>query len=167
MAVASTVQLPAQPTTGLTETIPLGGNGFSAPHSIVAVELELANDASGGLSSLVINMDPRYTSLVSYITHTTTSAAADPHRCQIAVFNTDCDLWADQPDTVVFNGSAVGAAKPPGMLLKVVPGQTPRITATWVNVDTETNIVNCRIYQFDRQMIHTVPVWLAMQNLPR
>ncbi len=167
MAVASTVQLPQQPTVGLVETWPLGGDGFAAPHSFVAVEIELANDASAGLSSIAINMDPRYTSLVSFITHTTVSAAADPHRCQLVVFNTNCDLAADQPDTNVFNGVASGTYKPPGMLLKVTPGSTPRIAATWINVDTETNTVNARIYQFNREMIHRVPVWLAMQNLPR
>ncbi len=46
MSVSGTVTLPAQPTVGETALIPLGGNGKEAPHSIWAVRVELASDAT-------------------------------------------------------------------------------------------------------------------------
>ncbi len=67
MSVASTVTLPAQPVLGNTELLPLGGAGVSAPHGCYVVRNSIVGDASGGIATLTINMDPRYTNLTAWV----------------------------------------------------------------------------------------------------
>lgn len=67
MTVTSTQVLPAAPAAGKLKYTPLGGNGFSAPHAAWEVHLELAGDASGGQMKLVVEMDDRYCSLLSWV----------------------------------------------------------------------------------------------------
>ncbi len=58
--------------------VPLGGDGFYAPFAMYNVRLAtLAGDASGGLMTLSLTMDPRFCSLVSYVTAQVAGAAAD------------------------------------------------------------------------------------------
>ncbi len=67
MAVATTVSLPALPSQGAADYIPLGGDGKSAPHGCYFVRAEVAGDASSGNASITINLDVRYTNLVAYV----------------------------------------------------------------------------------------------------
>lgn len=56
--------------------IPLGGDGLSAPIAAYAItDFEITGDASSGRADLRITMDPRFCSLVSYITMTNSQAA--------------------------------------------------------------------------------------------
>ncbi len=59
--------LPAQPTQGSTNYIPLGGDGRSAPLGCYFVNIEVDGDASGGNADLTIRGDVRYTNLVAYM----------------------------------------------------------------------------------------------------
>lgn len=69
ITIISTVTLPAQPPVGSTTYIPLGGDGYSAPHAAYAVKgFSLAHDASGGNAHIGVTMDNRFCSLVSYCT---------------------------------------------------------------------------------------------------
>lgn len=67
MSVSSSVTLPAQPTQGVTEFIPLGGDGKYSPLGCYFCRLEIDGDAGGGNASLTINFDRRYTNLVAYV----------------------------------------------------------------------------------------------------
>ncbi len=68
MAVSETVTLPAQPTAGgFAIFSPMGGNGQQAPLGCYFVKAEILGDASGGLASVVVNLDSRYTNLVAYV----------------------------------------------------------------------------------------------------
>lgn len=67
MSVALTTNLPAQPTQGITNFVPLGGDGKSAPLGCYFVRAEVDGDASGGGVNLTVNMDVRYTNLVAYV----------------------------------------------------------------------------------------------------
>lgn len=81
ISVIETVTLPAQPTNGAVDYIPLGGNGYSAPHAAYSVVgMTVTGDAGGGSAGLDVTMDDRYCSLITYITFNIaqgTSADAD------------------------------------------------------------------------------------------
>lgn len=67
--MTSTVTLPAQPTIGTTHYVPLGGDGLSAPFAAQTVRaMQVEHDASGGTATAVINLDPRFCGLVSFMT---------------------------------------------------------------------------------------------------
>lgn len=69
ISVTVTLQLPEQPVLGTSQYIPLGGDGLSAPfaaHTVRALQVE--HDASGGTAVQVINLDPRFCGLVSFMT---------------------------------------------------------------------------------------------------
>lgn len=76
MSVTTTVTLPAQPTQGVSEFVPLGGNGKSAPLGCYFVRAEVDGDAGGGSATVSINFDRRYTNLVAYLNPTIAVDAA-------------------------------------------------------------------------------------------
>jgi len=78
MAVSDSVQLPEQPTSGFTRTQPLGGNGWSDPHSRTTCRITLASAAGGGTNILIIRLDPRYTQLVAFVNVSVAGATVDP-----------------------------------------------------------------------------------------
>lgn len=67
MAVTEAFTLPAPPTTGSVEYLPLGGDGFSAPFAAYnVINAQVSGDASAGRASITCNMDSRYCALVAY-----------------------------------------------------------------------------------------------------
>jgi len=66
VSVSETIQLPAQPTSGTTDMITLGGDGYSAPESSMNLNAVLAGDASGGYAAMIVGFDPRFVQLVAY-----------------------------------------------------------------------------------------------------
>lgn len=68
MSVNSTVVLPAQPSSGTVTYVPLGGDGFTAPQAAYSVQNHaVTGDAGGGNLSVTVDMDPRFVSLVSFV----------------------------------------------------------------------------------------------------
>ncbi len=147
--------------------IPLGGDGWTAPRSLYAVEVSLTHDASGGNAQIDVFTDPRYTSLVSYMCMTQTSVAADTTPCQYAVVQNGDDLWINVVSGLKVGATTISTASPPGMLLISNPQQTPFVQCILDNIDTEVSKLNMRIYNFEREMIRQVPISLAMLTLPR
>ncbi len=167
MSVSSAVTLPNQPTVGTVFEIPLGGDGFTAPRSVYAVEVTLTHDASGGNAGIIVTLDPRYTELVSYICCTLTSASTDPTPCQFVVLQNGDDVWTNVVNCQLLGATAVGEVRPPGMLLVTTPGGIPQAQVNQLNVDGDTTKLNMRIYNFEREMIRKVPISLAMFAIPR
>ncbi len=66
MAVTETVTLPAQPTIGSTIWVPLGGDGVTAPIGYYDVLARIVGDASGGVATVHIIFDNRYTNLLAW-----------------------------------------------------------------------------------------------------
>ncbi len=84
MSVTETITLPAQPTVGNTTFLPLGGNGFTSPHSMYTVAMAIDGDASGGIIQAKVNLDPRYAALISVMQGQSDSAVqADDYRFAI------------------------------------------------------------------------------------
>lgn len=161
--------MPAQPVTGLVDYIPLGGNGFTAPHAAYSFQVTLAGDASGGSNAITLEMDPQFLSLISYLQCTVSGAAADvANRLDIGATTFD----------VIYNTDAVGYDsvtaiasklwKPPGaMVTQQNVNYVPFVKSHVPNTDGDTHFFIGRIYLFDKRARETTPLSILLQNLPR
>jgi len=176
VSVADFVQLPGQPTSGGVRTVPLGGNGWTAPHSTTLININQASDASGGSNLLSIEFDPRYTTLVSFINiGVGAAAAAAGSKIQIA---------DDQDHNVVRYGTYEYGAitglsnggvtwSPPALLCSSSQMQIagtlgfPRIDSWLDNTDGETHYLRARVYNFDKLARERTPLPILLASLPR
>lgn len=167
MSVAATLQVPEQPAAGGLEYLPLGGDGFSAPQSAYAVNVQLASDASGGTSTITINFDPQFLGLVSYVETVVTGASADvPSRRTIGL--STFESMHDAEDAEEGEGTTVVRLwRPPGAMATQVGGFVPNIVGRIPNTNTETHFLTARIYNFNKRAREFTPLYLLLQNLPR
>lgn len=168
MSVAEIVSLPAQPAVGLVEYIPLGGDGVNAPIATWAIEVTLASDGSGGTNAITVNFDPRYSSVVQFMTVTIGGSVADVVT-QARFQNTPCDMYEQNTATLLtsFNGLAIAQVRPPGMIFTQAGAVVPFCLSTIANTDTETHTIRLRMYNFVKELRQLAPNWLTMFNLPR
>ena len=174
MAVDATVALPAQPTVGSTNLIPLGGDGWVAPHSVYSVDQQVVHDASGGIANNQVRFDPRYTQLVSYMLAEQTSGAATV----LMTYTIQCDAQDRIAVTVPLllqaqSGLSVtnrGLWTPPAMLCSAGLGaddDPPFVSLITDNTDTETTVLRVRIYNFDKRARERVPLPQLLASLYR
>lgn len=169
MSVTSTVQLPQQPTTGSTIWVPLGGNGYTSPHSMFEVDVQLANDASGGDCRLFILTDPRWESIINRAELIVASQAAQAE----FTFNLNISQIAGFPPKVPMNyqgemdlSSLTGTGACSWDLPPHIDAQ--QISATLDNVDdTETSIIRAWIFNFHKDASQRVPLNVLLGSIPR
>jgi len=164
MPVSLALTLPDQPAAGLVTWLPLGGDGFTAPHSAYLLgRVALANDAGGGLAVTTITLDPRYESIVSQVMFQKDSvAAATLFMLEVATANADyIDRIRSSADNAV--GDAINsAAWSPAPFLKAAT-----LTLTTPNTDTETNYLDALIYNFNKEASQVSPLNVLLACLPR
>lgn len=174
MSISDQVQLPDQPTAGVTTERGLGGHGLVAPHSYHDCTLQLASDASGGVSTLWIHSDPRWTCLFAYATLQITGAAAGvPFRL---------DLLANEvgvhgptlTGVTNFNANWVPRVSwyPPPILgtsdQKTTSNAFPyRMRATIPNNNGEVAFLSIRVYNFEKDVQQRVPLSQLFAPLTR
>ncbi len=167
MSVADTFKIPANPTAGGLEYIPLGGDGWSAPQSAYVANLQLASDASGGTSALTIELDPQFLALVSYVQTVVSGTSADvPSRRTIGCSTFESIHNAEDAE----QGEATTAVrlwKPPGIMATETAGFVPNIISKIPNTNGETHFLVCRIFNFQKRARERSPLWILLQNLPR
>lgn len=150
MSVTESLVLPAQPTSGKVTLVPLGGDGFSAPHAAYMIETMLATgDASGTFVRLQVTMDERFCSLPSYVTGQigqATPADAD-YRWTFGT-TVDQGVLVNTADVV---SSAVNCAKTwrPPPVIQPGGGKAAKLFMTYKNVDGDTYFLDSLIYLFD------------------
>lgn len=170
MAVTTTVAIPDQPATGVIEFLPLGGNGKVAPLGCYMVDVQLAGDASGGLATINVELDPRYTNLVAFYSAKVDSAATAPDFFMDIRANAAATGFAGpsivgtMPHTTIITlGNASFLWYPP-------PIYYPRgghISLTMTNVDaTEVYAVVAEVYCFDSDVRSLAPLYLLQLNVP-
>lgn len=166
IAVAQVLQLPDQPSAGGTVGyIPLGGNGYDAPIAAYQIAgFQVIGDATGTSATLAVTMDPRYTSLVSYVTFSiaqATSADAD-FRATIARGTTFPTISASGAiEAVSSNVSSQEVTRTWEPAPAVLPGTTvlvPTLQVQFVNVDTDIYTMSSMIYIFNIRARETTPM---------
>ncbi len=167
MAVNAAVTLPNQPATGSVTLRPLGGNGYSSPMSAYLVRLfAVTADASGGVASLDLFMDPQFESVVSFVSLTAASAAAS-EQVRFDMYQRDAAAagitrW-EFPGTMSFNsdtGSTIAFSPPP--LFDI-----GRLSMNTDNVDTEQYFLSTMVYNFKRDAAQKTPLAVLLASLPR
>lgn len=170
MSVSSSVQLPAQPASGRTVFTPLGGDGIGAPLACYLVDIDIAGDAGGGVASLQIFGDPRFTNLVAWMNIKATSAAtATDFLMQIedAVSTTvpkpQIVGTLPQIDPSLFGANAAFLWYPPPIYF---PG-TGNFQVVTENVDaTEVYTLALQVYCFNVDVLQLTPLPFLQWNVP-
>ncbi len=170
MAVATEVVLPAQPTTGRTVYTPLGGNGLTAPGGCYMVNAAIAGDASGGVATVGITGDPRYTNLFAWANlKTAASASANDFVCILeetsgsSVPNSLICGTMPQVAAASFGTNASFLWYPPPVYFKGAGrcgGQQPNVGAG------ETYFLTVQIYIFAIDVLQRTPLPFLQWNVP-
>lgn len=165
MSVSDSFTLPAQPAAGLARYKPLGGNGYSAPHSEYFVSVNLAGDATGGLSTITITLDSRYEGIVVLCQSVgTTVSAAVESEIQMQRSFAGVNQRVRAQGLGIFDSnrnSSVYSWTPPLMLDPLV------LQYTQANVDTDTHNAYLHVLNFNKRASEITPLSVLMQSLPR
>ncbi len=165
MSVSNTVVLPAQPDSGELFIRPLGGNGYISPQSYYVLQIDLDSDASTGISTIRVDLDPQYQGVVALMSVKISSGAAD-RQVRLDLFP---EIWKDNGrrfaiQELVVVDSDVGQNlmfTPPPMF------DIGRVQSTFDNVDTENQELVMIIYNFRRDAAQKVPLNVLLAALPR
>lgn len=176
MSVAINLAIPDQPADGQVRIQPLGGNGYSAPHSEYIVVCKSTGDVSGGTNSVHIRPDPQYVSLVLWAAWGMDTVSADQayrmsltdvRGAQLSIFRT-----ATYGASGLGSGtSRIGAMwSPPPVLLSADAGSAgddPQIEVWVPNTSTAELSLNCRILNFAKNARETTPLPVLLSSVPR
>lgn len=165
MSVSISVNLPAQPSSSVVDGaiayIPLGGDGYEAPHSMFQGVVNLDADASGGTQTISIFADPRFQSMVQFFTTNTAAPAADK-----------VVQWFCQPSN---NAAGVYTlARTCANLARCGLAMTPPLVMPWANwsvqqgnVDTEDMFLDFTILNYAIDCTHKVPLNIILASIPQ
>lgn len=166
MAVSIDNQLPEQPVLGVNTYTPLGGDGWTAPHSVAEVSVGSAGDASGGNNVITVTFDPRFISIVAYVRLHNSSASAGIEM-NLALLP---ELPRSQPQLTAFYNDVPVAQLNSSNVITWSPSPLPhlsRLQATTTNVNGDSLTLQAYIYQFQRTALQQVPLNLILSSLPR
>lgn len=173
VSITQTVSLPAQPTApGTTVINGLGGNGKVAPHNEFLVTMVESGDATGGRIDFVINLDPRYSSLLSMISCNCSSVGATfdwaltlsrADGASNAIFQG----VAGASSSAIANTHAVSIVPPPILLAAAAGQQNPQITFQIDNLDGIGFNFSAQIYTFVKNVREITPLGTIFSVLPR
>lgn len=166
-SVSETVALPLQPTTGVISRIPLGGDGFTAPIAAYAVQqFQVTGDAGGGSAGLILSLDERFCSLVSYVTvsiNQGTPADAD-FRLNIGASSSPNpqapqNLQGAMVATAATLGTTtVSTTWNPTPMIYPGAGSGPFVQALFENVLADVYRMHAYIYLFNVRVRETTPM---------
>lgn len=169
MSVTSTVQLPNQPAAGSTIWVPLGGNGYTAPHSMFEAEIQIANDAGGGDTRLFILTDPRWESIVHRAEIIVSSASG----AERFAFNLNIAQITGFPPKIPMNYQGLMDLNDVTLVNHAFWDLPPHIDAQQIsmtadNVDvTEVTFLRAFIYNFHKDASQRVPLNVLLESIPR
>lgn len=164
VAITTSRTLPAQPTIGVVNYVPLGGDGFTAPHAAYAVSGFGQNGtATGGVAKIVLTMDPRFVSLVSYVTYSIEQAASADAEVALLLSASDGHVPQQKHQALI---TAVADAFTPQVAVTwapspvLLPGgaKSPNIVCSAVNVDANTYFLSTFIYLFNIRVREETPM---------
>lgn len=145
---------------------PLGGDGWTSPHSVFEFGYSSPGTAGGDNNVITVTFDPRWRGIVSYVRLTNSSASAAiemelqirPH----APFTSPV-MSAFSNATPVNSLSGVNEmtwSPPPVASMNILRGTTP-------NVNGDTLTLQAFVYNFNIRVLEQVPLALILASLPR
>lgn len=167
MAVASSVTLPAQPTDGTMTLVPLGGDGFTAPHSAYAIQNHRVDGASGGGAAvLTVIMDDRYCSLVQFVTIRNDQVASADADLRLIITAKSGGTQIPQQTlsgpisaiSATVNPSTIGVTWNPTPILLPGGSNAGQLVASMLNVENDEYRLSTMIYLFDISVRERTPM---------
>lgn len=161
MAVTTAITLPDQPTIGNVVYQPLGGDGWTAPHSLFMVDVHSVGDASGGTNRATVNADPRFEMLVDFLMVQVTFATVIDFRFDIGRKNSSRALQCGE--TVLDPSGALSARiwSPPAII------DPADIRVSGENVDTQVIQLKAMIYNFNVRASEKTPLSILLASVRR
>jgi len=165
VAVSITNQLPDQPVIGASVYTPLGGDGWSSPHSVAEFSVGSAGDASAGNNAIEVLFDPRFSSLVSYVRLSNSSASTAIEMSLILL-----PPVRSTPQVQAFANAVPVMGLSTQNNLTWCPPPLPglgRLQALTPNINGDTLSLMGYIFQFERRALELVPLSVILASLPR
>lgn len=166
MSVTQTVTLPDQPVAGgVVHRTPLGGDGYTAPMASYIVDnMLLTSSATGGASTIQINMDERFCSLVAYLTLSVSQAIqADievRYRLDTSSVSSPVATQVQNRDlpTITWHTAEINDIWTP--VPNIIPGDGSGglVSAAIENLDTDAMRVSALIYLFNIRVREVMPM---------
>lgn len=163
MSVAEVITLPTQPATGTAKFQPMGGDGQVSPKGRYELDISLAQDASGGVWSVAVNLDPQYMNLVAMMQlQENVSGDTTAFSLEIKV--------SDLASVYRANGHLIDGTQGTASRLWVPPPVIDPLSITFRLLNaTDLKIGRCAatIYVFNKGMQHVVPIEQIFRALIR
>jgi len=168
MAVSATFRLPYGPNSwdisaGYTRVTPLGGNGYDNPHQELNFRLSLTGDATGGNSTLQLDFDNRYATVVDILI---CGVSADPgaavdHYASITKHIAGASgSFVINTDDIPYNNALTGSYKqwlPPLEVYTPDAISQDFINSVMPNVNGQIHQVIGKLLYWNRQALEKVP----------
>jgi len=163
VSVSENVILPAQPTLGLIEYVPLGGDGWVAPQSAFVCDVQVTGDGTGGSAAMTIFRDERFEHLIQFMSLESNITTAMEFRFDLArsVQTQIHNVGTSTVTAVVGAELACQIWTPPAMVDPI------QFRARTDNADTFLNKFKCVIYNFNIRASEKVPLGVMFASLPR
>ncbi len=165
ISVTDPVTLPAQPTAGAVNYVPLGGDGYTSPFAAYSVvNYQVSGDVSGGTLTARINMDNRFCALVSYVTLQNVQATPGDAEIRLTISDTlnRVPRLAEQGDvtSVAVGVTTASITKTWFPTPTILPGGpiSPFINASMANVDSDEMFLDAWIYLFNIAVREKTPM---------
>lgn len=166
MAVALSLTIPSSPAIGLLTYVPLGGDGWTAPHSVWELSVALDGDGTGGNNVIDVSFDTRFQSICTYMRMRMDSADV-VIECLLELLQTH-----NQPSLSAFSNAIPVESFPSGNACTMtwcpppIPGMR-RARGTIPNNTGDTQLLQMYLYNFDINVLQRVPLNLILASLPR
>lgn len=171
MSVSESIVLPAQPSSGKVVDQGLAGSGYWSPHSETQIRIILAGDASGGTASMTFQWDPRWTSMLQWVSFGASGISADvvatiSYRITA---NLGCGgtVTAVAPPTTGFNAQAVWCPPPQLASVPTIGGTQPNLRIVCDNTDGDTFQLDASLLNFAKDVRNIVPYSSLVSSLAR
>lgn len=166
MSVSVSLDLPDQPAAGGVTYTPLGGDGWTSPHSVFEVTVNSAGDVSGGNNDIDVDFDPRFQSVVTYaaIRNSSASVAIEMRMTLLPA------LPRSSPQLQAFCNAVPPNAIDATNLMTWCPPPIPhftRLQARTINADGDSLSLFMYIYNFQITVLQQVPLASILASLPR
>lgn len=169
MAVQTDITFPAEavtPAIGGPHYSPLGGDGWTAPHSVYEFAISSPGTASGGNNVIDITFDRRFVGILTYA-RLAQSSASGLLEMQMTLFPPP---GRSTPQVKAFCNAVPVDGLSTTNEMSWCPPPIPsmgRLVATLPNVTGDTMSVMGYIYNFQIDVLHKVPLNLILMSLPR
>lgn len=147
--VTETVVLPNQPTVGSVKYVPLGGDGYTAPHAAYEIRnFQITGDDQLGKAQLTLDMDQRFCCLVSYAVGQIAQGTAADADFRFSLGGS-LEQGVITKTAATLSTVTIGRTWRPPPVLQEGGSNAPQLRMVYENVDADVYFLTSLIYLFN------------------